>query len=351
MTQVLHTADVHLTPEDRVRMEALECVLDLAESRDVDVVTIGGDLFDRPKDVDTLRTRLRNDHFSDRPFEILLIPGNHDVEAFRGDVFFGEACTVLTEEPFEHWTTRDGSLRITGVPYREQPDNEFLLALQDREPFDGPEALLFHGSLDAPFDDYTTGDDETYRYFPVTETLLSELDFEYFLAGHYHSPHKVRFENGSELTYPGSPASTSTAETGRRQVSLLDPEDGIEFTSIDTYHYVSQTFTATPGGERELFESVRAWVGHNVTEHAEAAVTVDGFTDLGEEEFHRFLAAAATPARVRNETRNVDHILSHPLYRSFENELQRVDWDDELTDQVTSRTLSVLSQLSAQGEI
>jgi DNA repair exonuclease len=160
-TRILHTADVHLTPDAPERTEALAAVLELAEDEDVDVVTVGGDLFDAPEDVETLRADLRNDLFADRPFDVLLIPGNHDVEAYRGDVFFGDSCTVLTDDPFEHWTAPAGDVRITGLPYREEPDEELLLALQDREPFDGTEILLLHCSLEAPFDDYETGDEDT----------------------------------------------------------------------------------------------------------------------------------------------------------------------------------------------
>ena len=124
MTRVLHTADVHLTSDDPDRMDALRTLLNHAEEENIDIVTIGGDLFDDPEGVEQLRTDLRNDLFSNRPFEIILIPGNHDIEAYRGDVFFGDSCTVITDEPFEHWTEPDESLRVTGLPYREYPDDD-----------------------------------------------------------------------------------------------------------------------------------------------------------------------------------------------------------------------------------
>lgn len=154
MARILHTADVHLTPDRPERRDALRELLVRAEEFDVDVVTIGGDLFDRPEDVETLRSDLRNDLFTGRPYQIVLIPGNHDVEAYRGDVFFGDSCTTLTQEPFEQWTSPDESLRITGLPYMERADDDLLIALQDREPFEGAEILLLHCSLDAPFDDW-----------------------------------------------------------------------------------------------------------------------------------------------------------------------------------------------------
>jgi len=351
MTRVLHTADIHLTPDDQERMDALRSLLNLAEREEIDVVTIGGDLFDQPKDVEQLRTDLRNDLFSNRSFEIILIPGNHDIEAYRGDVFFGDSCTVITEEPFGHWTAPDGSLRITGLPYREHPDDDLLLSLQDRESFEETEVLLLHCSLDAPFDDYDTGDEGAHRYFPVMEELLTELGFDYYLAGHYHNPRHVSFSNGAEFTYPGTPASTSTSETGPRRVSVLDPSDGIGFEPLATFHYISREFMATPGAEQELLDDVQAWTQQHVTDSSAASINVDGFVEMDEEEFHEELRTTASPANVMNETRSVEHILSHPLYRSFEAELEDTDWDDETTAKVTERTLEVFSQLTAQGEI
>lgn len=351
MPRVVHTADVHLRSEHPERLHALRAVLQLAEEEAVDVVTIGGDLFDNPGNVEQLRTDLRNDLFSDQPFEILLIPGNHDIEAYRGDVFFGDSCTVFTEDPFSHWTSADGEFRITGLPYRERADDDLLLALQNRDSFDGTEVLLLHCSLDAPFDDYDTGDEDARRYFPVTEELLVELGFDYYLAGHYHTPHKVSFEDGAEFTYPGTPASTSAAETGQRRVSVLTPSEGVSFRSLNTYHRASREFTVVPGAEEKLLEDIQEWVAQHVTSSTEASVHVTGFVDMPEDDFNEQLTAVAGSANVTDETRGVEHILSHPLYRQFEDELEEIEWDDDVKAGVRERTLEVFSQLSVRGEI
>jgi DNA repair exonuclease SbcCD nuclease subunit len=344
--RVLHTADVHLHGERPARRDALEAVLSLAAERDVDVVTIGGDLFDRPDDVESLRADLRNDLFADRPFEILLIPGNHDEAAFRDDVFFGDACTVLAEAPFEHWTSADGALRITGLPYREAPDDDLLLALRDREAFGGTEALLLHGSLDAPFAD-ETGDEGAGRYFPVSRDLLAELGFDYYLAGHYHGAHQVSLPDGATFTYPGTPASTTTAETGRRRVSLLDPAGGVDFEPLETFHYAVCEETVSPGEEDALLETVANWADRHAVPQAEASVTVEGFVAMDEATFHDRLVDAAAPASVTDDARSVDRILSRPLYQSFLDELAERDWDEETTAAVRQRTLAVYSRLAA----
>ncbi|WP_424016183.1 metallophosphoesterase family protein (plasmid) [Halorientalis pallida] len=351
MTKILHTADVHLRSNRPERRDALAAVLSLAADEAVDVVTIGGDLFDRPEDVEELRTDLRNDLFRDRSFEVLLIPGNHDVAAYRENILFGDSCIVMLDEPFEHWTSPEGDVRVTGVPYRERPDDKFLLALKDREPFDGTEVLLLHCSLDAPFEDIETGAEETGRYFPVTETLLADLGFDYYLAGHYHGPNVVSVGDDATFTYPGTPASTSESETGRRIVSLLDPTDGIRTIPLDTFHYALKSVTVTPGSEQTIIETLEKWADRHAVDSTDATVTVDGFIAMDETTFDERLSEAVKPATVRNETRNVGQLQSHPLYQSFETELAEMEWDDETRDAVRQRTLEVFSTLDAGGAI
>jgi exonuclease SbcD len=151
MPSLVHTADVHLRPDTDERLTALEEVLATATDHDADVLTIGGDLFDRPEDVEQLRSDLRNRFFTDRSFEIILIPGNHDIEAFRGDLFFGDSCTVIAdEEYFGTWVSPNETFKIVGIPYQETVTDDLLLAIEDRPAFAGTEVLLFHGSLDAP---------------------------------------------------------------------------------------------------------------------------------------------------------------------------------------------------------
>jgi DNA repair exonuclease SbcCD nuclease subunit len=79
------------------------------------------------------------------------------------------------------------------------------------------------------------------RYFPVTETVLAELDFDYYLAEHYHRPHLVQFETGAGFAHPGMSAATRRSETGRRRVVRLDPDDGLAFEPLDTYHYLESS--------------------------------------------------------------------------------------------------------------
>lgn len=347
MTSLVHTADVHLRPDAQERFDALEAVLTVAAEIDVDILTIGGDLFDRPKDVDLLRSDLRNRFFTDRSFDILLIPGNHDIDAFRGDLFFGDSCTVIAnEEPFGTWVNSNEDLKIISIPYQEEPTDELLLALDNREAFGGTEVLLFHGSLDAPIG-AETGNEGDYGYFPVTEELLSELNFDYYLAGHYHGAHHLQFDSGAEFAYPGTPASTRTSETGRRRVVRLDLGTGLTFEPVDTFHYLEKHVTVTPGDEETVIEEVDDWVKTTVSATAEPSILVDGVVDQAEYDFAHRLHDITEPDWITNNTVGVDHVISHPVLQEFRDRLEQMEWDEETKEAVLTRTLRVASQVAS----
>jgi exonuclease SbcD len=346
MTSLVHTADVHLRPDTDERLAALEEVLTVTADCDADVLTIGGDLFDRPEDVEQLRSELRNRFFTDQPFEIILIPGNHDVEAYRGDLFFGDSCTVIAdEEYFGTWVSPNEDLKIVGLPYQETLTDDLLLALEDRPDFTGTEVLLFHGSLDAPIG-ANAGDEDTYRYFPVTEDLLAELGFDYYLAGHYHGPHHLQFDTGAEFAYPGTPAATRTSETGRRRVVRL-ADDGLTFESLDTFHHLEKRVTVTPGDEDAVITELDEWVQTAVSPTANPSVIVEGVIDQAETEFSDRLHGVVDPDWLTNRTVSADHVTSHPVLQEFDDRLADKEWDDETKDAVWTRTLRVASEVAS----
>lgn len=352
MTRLLHTADVHLSRDAPERRAALEELLRLGEEEDVDLVTIGGDLFDSDRDSEELRPDLRQ-IFSDRPYSIVAIPGNHDEAAFRSDLHYGESFDAAVTEPFEHVTGSDSNVRITCVPYTAQAVDEVLIALAERDPFDGVEVLLLHCSLEAPFDTVSEGDEENRRYFPVTRETLADLGFDYYLAGHFHSSHQVELPNGSMFVYPGSPASVTRKETGPRNVALVDTVDErLDFRRLDAFHYDALEVVVTPGDEGEALAEISEWVDRRRDRNVDASITVSGHVTVDETEFQTELEEVSGDVPVTNTTTDVDEVLSHPLFQEFESKLDARDLEDEsLREDVRNRTISIFSELSSGGRI
>jgi len=352
MTRLLHTADVHLSRDAPERRAALEAVLRIGEEEAVDILTIGGDLFDSDRESEAVRPDLRQ-IFSDRPFSILTIPGNHDEAAFRSDLHYGESFTAAVGEPFEHVSGPRSNVRITCVPYTAQAVEEVLIALAEREPFDGVELLLVHCSLEAPFDAVSEGDEETRRYFPVTRETLADLGFDYYLAGHFHSSHHVELPTDSMFVYPGSPASVTRTETGPRNVALIDTAtEQLNFHRLDAFHYDTLDVVVTPGEEAAVLEEISEWVERRRERTVDASITVSGHVTVPETDFQSELADASGDIPVENTTTGVEAVLSHPLFEAFESKLDARDLeDDSLGEAVRTRTIRIFSALSSGGRL
>ena len=111
--KILHTADVHIREKDDERWQALAHLLELGKAHQINVLVIAGDLFDSPSAAEMLRPGLR-ELFANCPFTTLLIPGNHDVDAFPEGVFLGEKVIIFRDifTPVHH----DG-VSFWGFPY------------------------------------------------------------------------------------------------------------------------------------------------------------------------------------------------------------------------------------------
>lgn len=362
MPTILHTADVHLDPSAPARTEGLEAVLSLADAEAVDLVTIGGDLFDSEVAAEELRDSLR-ELFSDRAYPILTIPGNHDANAFRGNLVFGENFEPTTDEPFHHVPVAEGAARVTCLPYTPQATDDLLIALAEREPFDGPEVLLLHCSLNAPVKGSVGNEGET-RYFPISKEALAELDFVFYLAGHYHSNHRTELSNGGTFVYPGTPTSVTRSETQRRTVALIDTEasQAVRLQRLETFHYDELRRRVTPGDEETVIETIEEQVSTWANREVEAEIVLNGYTETGETAFEEAVAEAAGEVPFDNNTRTVEHILAHPLFQDFEAALDgrpeplateaREDYDpDDFKEDVWEHTLDIFATLSAEGSI
>jgi DNA repair exonuclease SbcCD nuclease subunit len=349
--RLLHTADLHLGRGEGRTLEALDALLTTAAREEVDALTVGGDLFDSVADADELRPTLR-ERFTDNPFEVLVVPGNHDAAAFDGNVEFGPDLSVLSTDPYETRAVDDGT--VVGVPYRDELGEELFFALQDHA---DDAVLLLHCTLDAGFAASATGEDERTGYFPVQKETLGELGYEFVLAGHVHSDlYQTKLPNGGLFIYPGSPVAHSWSELGRRHADVVDTDDdNVQPVALDTHYRDRFAETATPGGGYDVIDRVERWVAGHDADRADLEVRVGGFTEIDETAFDERLRAVAGPATVRNETRGVAAVLDHPIYEDFVARLDDLDLEayDRVDDreQVERRLVDTLAHLLETGEV
>ena len=346
--KLLHTADLHLNADRPETVEALEVVLAEASKHEVDIVTIAGDLFDSQAAADALRPQLRP-LFSDNPFEIVAIPGNHDEEVYRENLQFGEDLTILVDQPLSTYQVND--LEIVGVPFTATMDDALFGTLLETGSPETHQCLLLHCTLDLGFYAHEAGEEDA-SYFPVSQATLEAFDFEYILAGHIHSREReVPLGNGARFIYPGSPVSHSWKERGKRTAILVDTAvHSVRSVELETFYYDAYERTIRPGEERVVLEEINEWVQARTGHPCELRVEVDGYIDIDEQTFDDRLHAVTPEIATQNQTRTVSEVLAHPLYERFTESLAERD-DIEDTAYIESFVLGVFADLLSQRKV
>jgi DNA repair exonuclease SbcCD nuclease subunit len=333
-------------------LDTLREVLGVARKNKVDVVTISGDLFESEEDAEALRPELRTKLFSGNEFRIIVIPGNHDKEAYRKNLDFGSDLRILTRSPLE--VVKEEGVAIVGVPFLEKSSEELVGSLREAKDKERVNILLLHCTLDISYALADFGEEKEREYFPIDSYTLSGLGFDYVLAGHFHADFvKKDLGEGSLFVYPGSPMSLSWKHLGKRKVALLDTEKGdIREIPINSFYYDRLKVQTRPSFEARRLQEIKEWVESHADELCELKITVTGHGEMSESEFSDLLKNSAGSAEIEeNRYRNVEDILRHPVYRDFKQLLQNKEDLTEKKDNIDYRAIEVLSQLKAAGKI
>ncbi len=223
--RILHLADVHLDrpfvglPREAARRrrrdlwEAFRRCLAAARDHGVELVTVGGDLWEEENvTADTRRSVAHELGLVNAP--VLIACGNHDPLLPGGNYGRTPWPTNVhlfeTEEPSEY---RADGVSIWGVSWRGgQLTADFLERF--RTPDDGRiHLLLLHGT--AQGGPYPEGD----AYCAFDPQRVVGCGFALCLAGHIHAA-----SERPGLVYPGSPEPLSRDEMGRHCYALIEVE-------------------------------------------------------------------------------------------------------------------------------
>lgn len=222
-SSILHTADLHLADDRPERWEALEELLRLAREHDVDALLVAGDLLDRGSEHASLRARVR-EALDELSAPTLILPGNHDREAYAAGQDWGRRTRLLIGQPVH--ATDVAGLRVVGVPFPEEPASfRSVRRRVERElGGDGPALLALHGTLidtDAPHIQDESQEDEPGDYFPVRTGELRGIGARYVALGHYHQ-HDLRRAGRTPVAYAGSPTPVGSHALGPRSAVLVE---------------------------------------------------------------------------------------------------------------------------------
>jgi exonuclease SbcD len=352
LIRLLHTSDLHLSRKNERTIEALQEVLNVAAQNKVDILTISGDLFDSEEDAEALRPVLRSKMFSGNDFEIIVIPGNHDVDAYRKNLDFGSNFRVLTKAPFD--VIKDKGVAIFGVPFVDKLPEDLPAQLSEAKDTELANILLLHCTLDISYGSADFGEEARKEYFPIDSCTLSGLGFDYILAGHFHADFIKKDLGGGHLfVYPGSPISLNWKHTGKRRVALLDTEKGdIKDVPLNSFYYDTLEVQIKPGFETKKLDEIRKWAEAHSGDICKLKVIVSGYGEMSESEFGSLLNENVGPAEIEdNRYGNVEEILEHSIYKDFKHLLSSSDFSSEKKENIDYRVIEVLSGLKAARKI
>ncbi len=349
--KILHTADLHLKTLKDERWEALSAVVEIGRKEKIDAMVIAGDLFDSARSADDLYPKLR-EVFKGGGFPVLVLPGNHDHDSYPGGIFLGEGVTVLSslKDPVEV-----GCVLFWGLPFvpRERTGVLALLhSVREQLTGDTTNVLVYHGELtDKIFDRSDLGEEGDERYMPARLSHFADLNFDYVLAGHFHTSFDIfRFGGDGYFVYPGSPVSVTRRETGRRAVNLFEIGGPPAQLPLDTAHFVADEIACDPFSDENPAEVIKRRLA-DLHPRASALVAVTGFIDgtrLGLTEttlrdtIVPLLSGKGTLDRY--EVRDIGAILADDLFGAFEQKLAAGGLPDEQKGRVRELVIRAMME-------
>jgi DNA repair protein SbcD/Mre11 len=250
----LQTSDVHLRADRPERRRALELVFDAVVAQAADALIIAGDLFDRSTDAVGERAAVRALIEGIAPRPVVLLPGNHDADAYGPDTDFGANAVVLAKPPYSQAVVC--GVDVVGLPYQQGRTVLECLTGLATEP--RRTVLVAHATA-ADASGAFAGEGEDGAYMPVEVAELARR-FAYAALGHLHSGRNLVRRDGERLVaYAGSPVTTSRRETGRRGVLVVDFEPGVgvvahEVLALQVPYHERTEVICGPGGEAEAID-------------------------------------------------------------------------------------------------
>lgn len=348
--KILHTADLHLKEYGDERWQALQKLVKIGGKEKISIFVISGDLFDKGTDAESLRPQIRQ-IFSGKSFKILIIPGNHDKDSYRSDLYFGEDTIILNNSlPFEY-----KKARIIALPFQPIGKEEVLRKIQALKMVltnDRKNILLCHGELlDSFFSRKDFGEEGKERYMPFKLSYFRDLNIDYVLAGHFHTSFDIkRLENGGYFVYPGSPVSIAKKETGQRKVNLFRLGEPPEEYLLDTFHFQEVRVELDPFKSESPLELVKKHL-ENLHPEAKAILTIKGYINSKKAKITEIELAnqikEMTKGRCAEEDyqfRDIYSILENDLFKSFMDKLEQAGYEEKRAEEMRGLVVKAMME-------
>jgi len=351
--KILHTADIHLREYEDERWRALEKLIEIGRKERIGIFLVSGDLFDKDINAENLRPRIR-EVFSRSDFKIIIIPGNHDSNSYRSDMYFGENTIILSDwkDYFEY-----KKVRICAIPFEPIEGEEILRRLHflaNKFTPDKKNILLYHGELDGVFfSRKDSGDEGEERYMPVKLSYFKDLSIDYVLAGHFHSKFEVwRLKKGGYFIYPGSPIPITKRETGPRKVNIFKVGEPPREYLLDIPYFEEVNIEFAPLKDKDPLEMVKKRL-ESFSPEARIILTLKGYINskeigISESELVeqiKKITGKRCAELPEFEFRDVQMILEDELFKKFLDKLEQGDYSEKKKRQMRDIAIKAMTEI------
>lgn len=227
--RILHIADVHFGKKGRERdiRGQLEKVVGFCLKKEVEILLISGDLFDRPDlPLDQKEAFLKTvSPLLREGVRVLAICGNHD----RG-------ITGLKDFPFyqEPHKIAIGDLLFYLFPFDPQSSWQMAMTSMPLEREAPCQVVICHGSFVSSSTVKVLRElvEDKALYWPIIPDEVRGLPIDYLALGHYHNP--LLWKEGETIcAYPGTIEPLSFKENGPRMAYLLIWDKDLKVEPVD----------------------------------------------------------------------------------------------------------------------
>ncbi len=204
--------------------QALKRALQIAREKNVDAVTIGGDLFESERISPDTAQFIQQQFAQLGPTRVFITPGNHDPFTTHSPYNYIEWSpnVHIFREPRLTRVALADDLDLWGAAH-DSPAFFQPLLTNFRLPDAKPALLLLHGT-----DTRSALGNEKRAFCPFTLSEIQQSGFTLALLGHIHQP-SLNPSNAPRLCYPGSPEPLSFDED-HAHTFLLAEWNGAQWT-------------------------------------------------------------------------------------------------------------------------
>jgi len=345
--KILHTADLHLRTFGDQRWRALVAIVEACKAEAARILAISGDLFDTNAAAEDLRTSIR-ELFSGNEFHTVIIPGNHDIDAYKAGYYFGQQVTFFNHEDYSKNIYDVDHTRIIGIPFQDIEAAELLRKFRNLAPLltaDCTNIILYHGELlDGFYSRSDFGPEGERRYMPARLSYFEDLQVDYVLAGHFHTNFDVwSIGSSGYFVYPGSPISVTRREVGQRKVNLFEVGEPPGEYPLDTEHFEQVDMMLSPLLDPEVLNLVRERLSE-AHPMATILLTIGGYVAQAEDELVSQITDLLEGRSVEPsyQFRDIRGILTHPLFDVFQRKLADEEYDEEQASRVRDTVIQAM---------